>query len=333
MADYAIGLSMHKANRTIVRAVDLRPPSRYFAQRSDAGFITLPTLAAGDNYVEIQGISQANFSVNDEEKTFRLLGDDGWADSVITGSRVQANCTGYFLKDAEIPAGSSIPQFRGDYEDGFRLIEKARYNKDYEIYIEFMLEMGQANGDSGDWVYDYTGFNAVVMNYKPNLSAETLTEVTFDLMSRGRPVFGRYNAGPNRLAIGAVQSSLLFLVNGTRQAATVPANNAIDIAVGANVTVTYTSNGSTALTELALAGTGGGFKLRNLSSGIEIPAVVGLASNVVTINPNADLPAATMFQLVVEDGAILQAVDANGVASPSGTLRPIQGFTSTFRTA
>ena len=47
MADYAIGLSFHKAHRTIVRAVDLVAPNRYFATRSTSGNITLPTLASG----------------------------------------------------------------------------------------------------------------------------------------------------------------------------------------------------------------------------------------------------------------------------------------------
>ena len=56
MADYAIGLSFHKAHRTIVRAVDLTPPCRYFATRDSAGSITLPTLDTGDSYIEIQGI-------------------------------------------------------------------------------------------------------------------------------------------------------------------------------------------------------------------------------------------------------------------------------------
>ena len=44
MADYAIGLSFHKAHRTIVRAIGLNAPCRYFATRSDAGMITLPIL-------------------------------------------------------------------------------------------------------------------------------------------------------------------------------------------------------------------------------------------------------------------------------------------------
>ena len=61
MADYAIGLSFHKAHRTIVRAIGLNAPCRYFATRSDAGMITLPTLDPGDGYVEIQGVTQTDF--------------------------------------------------------------------------------------------------------------------------------------------------------------------------------------------------------------------------------------------------------------------------------
>ena len=59
MADYAIGLSFHKAHRTVVRAVNLTPPCRYFATRDTAGLITLPTFDAGSSYVEIQGVNLA----------------------------------------------------------------------------------------------------------------------------------------------------------------------------------------------------------------------------------------------------------------------------------
>ena len=334
MADYAIGLSFHKAHRTIVRAVDLTPPCRYFASRSNAGMITLPTLDAGSGYIELQGITNTSFQINDNNQEFRLLGDDGWMDSVITGSSVQASVTAYFLKDTEIPAGQNCPVFRGGYNEGFELIQKARYNKDYEIYIEFLKELGQADGTTGNYIYDFTGFNAVIQNYSENLTAEGLTEISFDLMSRARPVFGRYDAGSTAISSGGVQSSLLFLVNGTRQAAVVPANNASAVAVGDDLTVTYTSNGTAALTQLALGQTNGsGFRLENASTGVAVPAAVSLASNVVTINPSANLAAGTIFRLIVADGAITQAVDANGTASASGIKRPIQGFTTTFRTA
>lgn len=336
MADYAIGLSFHKAHRTLVRAVDLTPPCRYFATRDTAGMVTLPTLDAGSRYVELQGVSNTTFAINDNNQEFRLLGDDGWGDSVITGSSVQASVTAYFLKDTSIPAGQNCPVFRGNYEEGFSLIEKARYNKDYELYIEFLKELGQANGTSGNYIYDFTGFNAVVMNYNENLTAEGLTEVSFDLMSRGRPVFGRYDAGATPLAFGGVQSSLLFTApdSGTRRYAVVPANNADEIAVGDNLTVTYTSDGSTALTQLFLGQTNGsGFRLEVASTGALVPAAVSLASNVVTINPSANLAADTIYRLRVADGAIKQALDGSGNPSATGVLFPLQGFETLFRTA
>ena len=334
MADYAIGLSFHKAHRTIVRAVDLTPPCRYFASRDTSGYITLPTLDAGNSYVELQGISQTSFRVNDQNQDFRLLGDDGWMDSVITGSSVQASVSAYFLKDAEVPAGQDCPVFQGNYDEGFNLIQRARYNKDYEIYIEFLKELGRSNGSTGNYIYDFTGFNAVIQNYSEQINAQGLTEISFDLMSRARPVFGRYDAGGSAISFGGVQSSLLFLVNGTRQAAVVPADNASAVVVGNDLTVTYTSNGTAALTQLSLGQTdGAGFRLEVASTGVAVPAAVSLASNVVTINPSSNLGSGTIYRLRVADGAITQAVDANGSASASGVKRPLQGFTTTFRTA
>ena len=336
MADYAIGLSFHKAHRTLVRAVDLTPPCRYFATRDTAGLITLPTLDTGARYVEMQGITNTTFAINDNNQEFRLLGDDGWMDSVITGSSVQASVTAYFLKNAEIPAGQNCPQFRGDYEEGFALIEKARYNKDFEIYIEFLKELGQAEGTTGDYIYDFTGFNAVISNYNENITAEGLTEVSFDMMSRGRPVFGRYDAGSTPLSFGGVQTGLLFTApsSGTHRYATVPAANASAVVVSADLTVTYTSDGSTALTQLSLGQTNGsGFRLEVADTGVLVPATVTLASNVVTINPTTSLAAATIFRLRVADGAIQQAIDGSGAPSASGVLTSLEGFETLFLTA
>ncbi len=336
MADYAIGLSFHKAHRTIVRAVDLTPPARYFATRDSAGMITLPTLETGKSYIQLEGITQTSFQINDNNQEFRLLGDDGWMDSVITGSSVQASVTAYFLKDAEIPAGSVDPVFRGNYNEGFDLIQRARYNKDFEIYIEFLKELGQANGSSGNYIYDFTGFNAVIQNYQESITAEGLTEVSFDLMSRARPVFGRFDNGSTAIATGGVQSNLLFINSSGRFATVAPADNASAVVTSNDVTVTYvtTSGGATGLTQLALGQTdGSGFRLEVASTGVKVPAAVSLASNVVTINPDANLAAGTIYRLRVADGAITQAVDANGTASASGIKRPIQGLTTTFRTA
>jgi hypothetical protein len=60
---------------------------------------------------------------------------------------------------------------------------------------------------------------------------------------------------------------------------------------------------------------------------------VTLAANVVTINPDANLAAGTLYRLVVADGALRQNVDANGAANANGTSRPVQGLTISFATA
>lgn len=334
--DYAIGLSFHKSFRTLVRAVDLTAPCRYFATRDSAGLITLPTLDAGSRYVEIQGITNTTFAINDNNQEFRLLGDGGFGDSLITGSTVQASVTGYFLKDTVTPAGQECPQFRGNYEEGFALIEKSRSNKDFEIYVEFLKELGPVDGASGNYIYDFSGFNAVVMNYNESLSAEGITEVSFDLMSRGKPVFGRYDAGSTPLAFGGVQSSLLLTApsSGDRRYAVSPADNADSVAVGSNITVTYTDASAVALSQLYLGQTdGGGFHLEIASTGVAVAATVSLATNVVTINPSSDLPADTIYRLRVADGAIKQALDGSGSPSSSGVLFPLQGFETLFKTA
>ena len=342
MADYAIGLSFHKAHRTVVRAVALKSPCRYFATRDQAGIITLPTLDQGDAYVEIQGVTQANFQINDNNQEFRLLGDDGWNDSVITGAGVQASCTSFFMQDSEIPAGAECPQFRGNYEEGFALIQRARYDKDYEIYIEFLKEMGQTNGDSGDYIYDFTGFNCCIQNYAENMSAEGLTEVTYDLVSRGRPVFGRYNNGPLPLSFGNVQSTILWVTTpldttqGDRRVAFSPANNSSGASTGGSITCTYTSNGTAALTQLSLPNDGEGFGLYNSATGDRISSAVSIGTggnaNVVTINPDTNLTADTIYDVIAVDGAAVQSVNAQGVATANGTNRPLEGFKFSFMT-
>ena len=337
MANFAIGAAFHKAHRTLVRAVPLTAPQRLFATRDSAGFVTLPTLPPAQGYIEMQGITSGSFQVDDNDQEFRLFGDDGWSDSVTTGSRVRSSMRSYFIKDIEVPAGTTVPQFRGDYSEDFALIERARYDKEFEIYFEILKEMGRLNGSTGDYIYDYAGFNGVCRNYNDGGQAEGLTEIGFDVMSRGRPVFGRYNAGGAPLTIGQIQNTLLFLVAGTRQAAVSPVDNADSVAVDSNVTITYTSDGSTALTQLALGSEdGSGFRLEVASSGQLVPAAVSLgggSSNVVTINPSADLAAATIYRVRIADGAVTQAVDGSGNASSSGFRKPIQGFTTTFRTA
>ena len=106
------------------------------------------------------------------------------------------------------------------------------------------------------------------------------------------------------------------------------------MAVGSNITATYTTDGSTALTELSLGDSeGDGFALYVASTRERVSATVTISANVVTVNPDSNLAAGTIYELKVADGAVRQTVDANGNASSTGIARPIQGEIVTFKTA
>jgi hypothetical protein len=339
--DYAVGQSFHDASDTIVRCVALPLGARYFGTRNSAGFVTLPTLDTGVSYTEIQGIQSLNWSKADKDNKFRLLGDDNWEDSRKTGAGWQGSITSFLMKDMEFPAGSIVPAFRGAYEEGYRILELATQVDDNEIYLEILQEMGQANGTGGNWIYSFTGVNCSVQNLKPGVDPQNLTQISYDLIGRGRVISGLYDAGSSRLNYGSLQSGLLqtfnaTLTTGTRRYAPVPADNATAIVVTAPLTVTFTSNGTLALTQTSLGQTdGSGFRLELASTGVQLPCTVtyNTGTAVATITPTASLPPATNLKLVVRDGAVVQAVDSSGTASASGTRRNLAGFSTSFRTA
>lgn len=336
MTDAAIGQSFIKAHRSVLLMTPLRAPCRYFATRDSSGFITRPTLDPGDWARELQTVKQVSFSVDNNDKQFRLIGDGGWSDAVTVGSMVSANFDTFFSKLIVQGAAGGCPEFRGDYSEEFAIVEKARYDTDSEVFVEMFKELGRAGGSTGNYIYDYAGFNCALRNYKEPQVADDLINVTFDGMSRGRAVFGRFNAGSAPLDTGAVQSVILTTnpASGSRRYAVVPADNATAVVVSNNLTVTYTSDGTAPLTQLMLgASDGSGFRLEVASSGVQVPALVTLVGGVVTINPNADLGAATIYRLVVRDGAITQAVNSSLVADAAGIRRPLAGFSTTFRTA
>ena len=250
MANYAIALSFIKANTTVVRGVGLTAPRRYFALRNpESNFVVPPALDPGDSYVQFEGLTGCNFQINDTNQDFRLLGDDGWGDSVITGSAVQASCTGYFLKKI-IP--DNPPKFAPDYSPGFSLIQRARYDKNFEVYFEFLKSLG--NDELGRTVYDFTGFNAVIMNYSENEQAEGLLEVSFDLMSRGRAIFGKYTETTGGLSQLKIDDAGSGYKPGTYTNAPVFGND--PTASGGTVDITVDANGVVTVATPSVAGSG-----------------------------------------------------------------------------
>jgi hypothetical protein len=335
MADFAIGQAFIKAHRSILRIVPLKMPCRYFARRDAMGWVELPELDDGYGYIPLNGVQQATFQVDNNDREFRLFGDNGWSDSVTTGGRVRMSAQTFFMKAVEQSAEGNCPVFRGDYDAGYSQIERARYDQDYEVYVELLKEMGRTNGDEGDFIYDFAGFNCAIRNYNEPNPADDMVQVSFDAMSRGRPVFGKLNAGSMPIEYGETFGVLLSIAfgSGPRQYVVTPVDNANSVAVSSTVTVAY-SDGTDPLEFLALTDASG-FRLETGTGGIIIPsdAVLNTVTGVVTITPAADLPAGTILRVVVRDGAITQAVDGDGAALQTGFRRPLQGFSSSFRTA
>lgn len=185
MTDYAVGQTFVKGSEGLIRIVTKARFKRYFATRAENGEITLPTLTGGDAYKPLQVASNATFRVNDNNREFRLFGDNGWADSVITGKAVQASFTAYFARNIDIQTGE--PVFVEGYDEAFDTIQRSR-GEEVEIYIELLKFMGQLG--PSEYQYDFAGFNGCLMNYNDNGDASDLVTISVDCMSRGRGVFG-----------------------------------------------------------------------------------------------------------------------------------------------
>lgn len=333
MADYAIGEAFLKAHRSILRIIPLTKPCRYYPVRDEAGWITMPNLKHGDQYLPLLGLQQATFQVDYVDKEFRLIGDGGWTDSVATGGKVMMSAQSFFMKD--VLETDNCPVIRGDYDKAFKGVIDSRNDRDLEVYVELLKDMGRKDGATGNYIYDFCGYNGVIRGYNEPQPADDMVLASFNINSRGNGVFGKYDAGSSPIEYGDVFSSLLTTAGttGSRRWAVTPADNASAIATSSNITVAYTSDGTTPLTQLQLANGGAGFRLEAGSSGTPVPCSVSLTGGVVTINPTPTLASGTIHRLVVRDGAINQLVNASGVADPAGFRRPLQGFVSQFVTA
>jgi hypothetical protein len=335
--DYNFSASFIEARNTFIRVAPLDNGCRYYPVRDAAGMITSPTLDPGVGFVELHAVQDYSPNITDRNNPFRVFGDSGWEDSRITGKSWSASIRSYFMRNSELPSTGVCPVFNGDYEEGFALIERARRYKDVELFVEIYLLLGQTSNETGNFIYDYTAGNVSIQNYRPTPTPDGMMMAGYDMVGRSECFSGRFDAGSTPLRWGGLQSGLLTTAasSGTRRYTVSPADQSIAAVTTTNVTVTYTSDGTLALTQLGLVGAGDGFRLENVSSGARIPCAVTLntTTGVVTIDPVSTLSALTTFRLTVPNGAITQTVDNTGTASAGGVRRSLQGFQSVFRTA
>lgn len=306
---------------------------------------------------EFQGATTSNFQISDDETTYRLVGDSGWTDGVITNSRVQMSVTAYFLKNLEWAGDAEAPTYfsqKGKFDEVQAIVSKFKNNKEFEAWIEIYKLIDTIDG--GVSVYDAACFAGVVMNYQENYPADGLVECSFDVMSRGEAYMGLYDSIgllrtglPNRALqaglpavgpTGSVLRQVSAAVDVGVTETTIPlAGGLTGVAVATDVTFKYTNGSGVALANLVAGAdtvTKPRARLVKASDKTFVPAAVAVdgTAGTITLTPSTALSAATEYWAEVELGAMQQKVDASLVASPTGSPAPLIGLkTGIFKTA
>ncbi len=138
------------------------------------------TVSGAPTMYYLAGVTDASVAINDGEQEYYLLGNGGFADSVIVTTRAQASITSYFQRDLD---GTTI-QSTG-LDEAMDVILQSRYDKNYEVFVQIYKLIG------GNFTYDTMAFAASVMNYNESFPADNLVQTTFDLMSRGPVAVGQ----------------------------------------------------------------------------------------------------------------------------------------------
>jgi hypothetical protein len=291
---------------------------------------------------EFQGATTSNFQISDDETTYRLVGDSGWSDGVITNSRVQMSVTAYFLKNLEWAGSEEAPTYysqKGKFDEVQAIISKFKNNKDFEAWIEIYKLID--NIDSGVSVYDVACFAGVCMNYQESYPADGLVECSFDVMSRGEAYMGLYDTIspmrtglPNRAILPGLPAvgptgSVLRQVTATAEvssvATTIPLSGGLaSVDAGTDIVFKYVDGSGTALTGLVAAtdlATKPKARLVKVSDKTFVPAtiVATTGTGLVTLTPAASLTAGATYYAEIETGAMLQTV--NSVNQPLIGLR------------
>lgn len=306
---------------------------------------------------EFQGATTSNFQISDDETTYRLIGDAGWTDGVITNSRVQMSVTSYFLKNLEWAGDPESPTYytvKGKFDEAQSIIAKFKNNKDTEAWIEIWKLIDTIDG--GASVYDVSCFAGVVMNYQEQYPADGLVECSFDVMSRGEAYIGLFDAInpirtglPNRFTyaglpvidtVGNIIRKVTAEVTVGATATPVPLTDTLTgVALTSDVTFKFTNASDTALTNLVAASDAVSKPKARIvkvsdKTFVSAAVTVNATTGTVTLNPASSLEASTAYYAEVETGTLNQRVDANLASSVSGIPQPLVGLrTGIFTTA
>ncbi len=176
------GAAFIRGRERIIRVIDA--PTRLVGTTSTAGIDGTYDSPSG-TLTPLRGLISADYSPQNNNQEFFLLGDEGFRDSVITSQAGDLSCTAYFTLALDGSGAVNTTDIQADA--GLKLILDAENDPNKEIYVEVLTFMVQ---QGSNFEYHARGFNAGVVDLSESTPADGLLELSWTFQSRGQIYFG-----------------------------------------------------------------------------------------------------------------------------------------------
>ena len=177
------GAAFIRGRERIIRVVDA--PTRLSATTSTGGIEGTYDTPASTTMIPLRGLITADYSPQNNNQEFFLLGDEGFRDSVITSQAGDLSCTAYFTLALDNNGAVNTTDIQADA--GLKLILDAENDPNKELYVEVLTFMGQ---QGSNFEYHARGFNAGVTELSESTPSDGLLELSWTFQSRGQIFFG-----------------------------------------------------------------------------------------------------------------------------------------------
>ena len=177
------GAAFIRGRERIIRVVDA--PTRLSATTSSGGIEGTYDTPASTTMIPLKGLITADYSPQNNNQEFFLLGDEGFRDSVITSQAGDLACTAYFTLALDNNGAVNTTDIQADA--GLKLILDAENDPNKELYVEVLTFMGQ---QGSNFEYHARGFNAGVTELSESTPSDGLLELSWTFQSRGQIFFG-----------------------------------------------------------------------------------------------------------------------------------------------
>lgn len=177
------GAAFIRGRERIIRVADAA--TRLTATTSSAGIDGTYDTPSGTTMTPLRGLITADYSPQNNNQEFFLLGDEGFRDSVITSQAGDLACTAYFTLALDNNGAVNTTDIQADA--GLKLILDCENDPNKELYVEVLTFMGQ---QGSNFEYHARGFNAGVTELSESTPSDGLLELSWTFQSRGQIFFG-----------------------------------------------------------------------------------------------------------------------------------------------